>query len=42
VVTMSYRNAPSMLAKESMWVNRLRGFTACIYRVDAELPGGEN
>lgn len=44
VVTMTYKNEPSMLAKEAVWIDNPRGFKACAYRVDPELApaGGTN
>lgn len=42
VVTMTYKNELSMLAKESVWIDNPRGFKACAYRVDPELRGGAN
>lgn len=40
VVTMTYKNEPSMKAKESEWIENPRGFKACAYRRDSEDLGG--
>jgi type IV secretory pathway component VirB8 len=38
--TLSYTNNPSMMAKESVWIDNPRGFKACAYRVDDVLSTG--
>lgn len=40
VVTMTYKNEPSMKAKEAEWIENPRGFKACAYRRDSDDLGG--
>jgi type IV secretion system protein VirB8 len=37
VATLSYKYNPSMLVKESVWIENPRGFKVCAYRADPEL-----
>lgn len=41
ITTLSYELRPSMMVKESVWIDNPRGFKVCAYRADPELIGSK-